>query len=189
MKAPKKKSTQHYVDNKRLYGEMLHYITQLNEAKRNGVPNNELPRVSNYIGQCIFLIAQKLATKPNFASYSFKDEMISDGIENCLMYLHNFNPDKSNNPFAYFTQIIFYAFLRRIQKEQKQTYIKHKALVNSVINNTLVDMGPEDAGHFNAIYTQIDTDKSASLVSKFETKKPSKKAPKGLEKFMGDDDV
>ena len=184
----KKKSSQHYVDNKRLYGEMLHYINALNEAKQNGLTGNELPRISNYIGKCIFLIAQKLATKPNFASYSFKDEMISDGIENCLMYIHNFNPDKSTNPFAYFTQIIFYAFLRRIQKEQKQSYIKHKALVNSSINNTLVNMGSEDAGHFSVVYAQLDTDKSANLINKFEKPKPVKEKPKsGVEKFMGED--
>lgn len=185
----KKKSGQHYVDNKRLYGEMLHYITELNAAKEKGLPKEQWPKVSNYIGKCIFLIAEKLATKPNFASYSFKDEMISDGIENCLMYIHNFNPDKSTNPFAYFTQIIFYAFLRRIQKEQKQSYIKHKALINSSINNTLVNVGSEDAGHFNVVYAQLDTDRSASLINKFEKPKVVKKKVKsGIEKFIGDDD-
>lgn len=185
----KKKSGQHYVDNKRLYGEMLHYITELNAAKEKGLPKDQWPRVNNYIGKCIFLIAEKLATKPNFASYSFKDEMISDGIENCLMYIHNFNPDKSTNPFAYFTQIIFYAFLRRIQKEQKQSYIKHKSLVNSSINNTLVNIGSEDAGHFNVVYAQLDTDKSATLINKFEKPKVVKKKElTGIEKFIGDDD-
>lgn len=185
----KKAKPAHYVDNKKLYGEMLHYINELNAAKAKGLTGDDLPRISNYIGTCIFLIAEKLATKPNFANYTFKDEMISDGIENCLMYLHNFNPDKSTNPFAYFTQIIFYAFLRRIQKEQKQSYIKHKTLVNSAINNTLVNMSSEDSSHFNVVYTQLDNDRATNLINKFETNKVAKvKKPKGVEKFIGDDD-
>jgi hypothetical protein len=67
-----------------------------------------------------------LSQKPNFANYPFKEEMIGDGIENCLMYAHNFNPRKSKNPFSYFTQIIYFAFLRRIEKEKKQAYVKLK---------------------------------------------------------------
>ena len=83
----------------------------------------EKPRVSNYIGDCFLKIANGLSHKPNFMNYTFKDDMVSDGIENCLQYIHNFNPDKSNNPFAYFTQIIYYAFIRRIQRENKQTHV------------------------------------------------------------------
>jgi len=115
--------------------------------------------------------------------------MVSDGIENCLMYLHNFNPDKSKNPFAYFTQIIYYAFIRRIQKEQKQQYIKHKTMMNSSIMNTLVEMSPDDATHFNAVYVHMDTDKSKDLIDKFEkSNKPKKSSTKGVEKFIGDDE-
>ena len=80
----------------------------------------EKPRVSNYIGECFLKIANGLSHKPNFMNYTFKDDMVSDGIENCLQYIHNFNPDKSNNPFAYFTQIIYYAFIRRIQREKNK---------------------------------------------------------------------
>ena len=61
-------------------------------------------------------------------NYTFREDMVSDGIENCLQYIHNFNPNKSNNPFAYFTQIIYYAFIRRIQREKKQTHVKHKLI-------------------------------------------------------------
>lgn len=180
----------HYVDNKKLNGEMIHYLNNLNTAKAAGLTGNDLPRVPDYIGVAIFLIASKLATKGNFIGYSYRDEMVSDGIENCLMYLHNFNPEKSTNPFAYFTQIIYYAFLRRIQKEQKQQYIKHKSLINSSIMNTLVEMSPDDASHFNSVYVHMDADKSRDLVDKFEKSKLKKEAPKkGLEKFIEIDEI
>ena len=115
MTVPKKK-TNHYIDNKKFYGEMIRFHNACQKAKEEG---EERPRIPEYVGECIMLIAQRLSTRPNFIGYSYREEMIGDGIENCLAYIHNFNPDKSNNPFAYFTQIIYYAFLRRIQKEKK----------------------------------------------------------------------
>lgn len=131
-----KKSKIYYVDNKKLFEEMSKFITKCESAEAAG---DQRPKIPEYIGECIFKIATRLATKPNFASYTYKDEMISDGIEVCIRYIHNFNPEKSNNPFAYFTQIIYYAFLQRIQKEKKQAYIKAKSFENSAIMNTLVD--------------------------------------------------
>ena len=145
----KKKKANNYIDNKKFYAEMIIYRRLYDEAMAAGEPR---PIVSRYVGECIMLIATRLATRPNFVGYSYKDEMISDGIENCLAYLHNFNPEKSTNPFAYFTQIIYYAFLRRIQKEKKQLYIKHKSFENSMIMNTLVDMAPEDQRHYSAAF-------------------------------------
>lgn len=180
----------HYVDNKKLNAEMIIYINGLNAAKAIGLTGHALPRIPDYIGECIFKIAHGLAHKGNFIGYSYRDEMVSDGIENCLMYLHNFNPEKSTNPFAYFTQIIYYAFLRRIQKEQKQQYIKHKSLINSSVMNTLVEMSPSDASHFNAVYVHMDADKSRDLVDKFEKSKLKKEAPKkGLERFIEVDEI
>ena len=83
------------------------------------------PPVTNYIGECFLKIANGLSYRPNFINYTYRSEMVSDGIENCLQYIHNFDPEKSKNPFAYFTQIIYYAFLRRIQKEKEtSTYQK-----------------------------------------------------------------
>ncbi len=113
--------------------------------------------------------------------------MIGDAIENCLRYIHNFNPEKSNNPFAYFTQIMYYAFLRRIEKEKKQTYIKYKTMENSVAMNTLVELAPGDAAHFNAAIMQMDMVKLATLTEKYDTKQTEKKTrnKKGLEKFIG----
>ena len=101
------------------------------EAEEQGKPQ---PPVTNYIGECFLKIANHLSYRPNFINYTYRDEMISDGIENCLQYVHNFNPDKSNNPFAYFTQIIYYAFLRRIQKEKKQSHVKNKLIENMTVD-------------------------------------------------------
>ena len=119
---------EHYVSNKDFLAAMIAYRKSVNKAKRE---KKEKPPVPDYIGSCFLKIANHLSYRPNFINYTFKDDMISDGIENCLQYLDNFNPTKSNNPFAYFTQIIYYAFIRRIQKEKKQVTIKHKILTDS----------------------------------------------------------
>lgn len=125
-----------YVNNKDLLEALIAYRTACKDAEECG---EKAPKVPEYIGSCILMIATRLATKPNFSGYSYKDEMISDGIENCLQYIHNFDPEKSQNPFAYFTQIIWYAFLRRIQKEKKQMYIKFKASQNMMTEGNLMD--------------------------------------------------
>ena len=184
-KIPKKKKSNHYIDNKLFYTEMVKYHTAFQETKRLG---EDRPPVPNYVGKCIMLIAQRLATRPNFVGYSYKDEMIGDAIENCLRYLHNFNPEKTNNPFAYFTQIVYNAFLRRIEKEKKQLYIKHKSFENSIVMNTLVDMAPEDRSQFAAVYINVN-EQLGELVQKFEAKNPIINKPKkGVEKFIEDGD-
>jgi DNA-directed RNA polymerase specialized sigma subunit len=113
---------------------MVEYKTKLIEAKR---AEKTKPQVSNYIGQSILLICNNLAKKPNFSGYTYKQDMISDGIIDCIAAVDNFDPDRTNNPFAYFTQIAWNAFIRRIQKEKKQTYIKHKNFENSFLMNEL----------------------------------------------------
>ncbi len=118
-----KKKKEHYVNNKEFLQAMISFRDSVMLAEKNG---EERPRVTPYIGECLMKIAVHLSHKPNFINYTFKEEMISDGIENCLQYIDNFNPEKSQNPFAYFTQIIYYAFLRRIQKEKKHLYTKYK---------------------------------------------------------------
>jgi len=119
-----KRAKKNYVNNKDFLEALIAYKKACTEAEDAG---DEKPRCPDYIGKCIYQIATRLATKPNFSGYSYKDDMISDGIENCLSYMSNFNSEKSSNPFAYFTQIIWYAFLRRIQKEKKQMYIRFKS--------------------------------------------------------------
>ena len=122
------KKNSHYIDNKRFLEEIVEHRKAVKRAKREGV---KPPGVTDYIGQCFLDIANNLAKKPNFANYSFKEEMVGDAVENCIMYATNFDPAKSKNPFAFFTQITFYAFLRRIQKEKKQLYIKLKCFEDS----------------------------------------------------------
>src|SRR5210317_1712242 len=114
---------EHYVNNKEFLEAMKAYKKEVNKAKKE---KREKPPVTDYIGSCFLKIANHLSYRPNFINYTFRDDMISDGIENCLQYLDNFNPAKSSNPFAYFTQIIYFAFIRRIQKEKKQVTIKNK---------------------------------------------------------------
>lgn len=186
---PKKRMKHNYIDNKKLYTEMVKYINQVNEAKEKGIPKEKWPVINDYIGKSVYDIAINLARKSNFSGYSYKDDMIGDAIENCLMYIHNFNPDKSNNPFAYFTQIMYYAFLRRIGKEQKQQYIRQKSMIESVTMNTVADMAAEDSTQF-AGALDFDMDKYKNFVDKFETtNKIKSKKKKGLENFMEEEDV
>ena len=120
-----KKKSEHYVNNKELLEALIVYRAKVAAAAEQG---KSKPRITNYLGECFLKIATHLSYKPNFVNYMFRDDMISDGIENCVQYIHNFDPEKSRNPFAYFTQIIHYAFLRRIQKEKKQLEIKTKII-------------------------------------------------------------
>ena len=123
-----RKKSEHYVNNKQLLEALIVYRGKVATAKENDLPK---PRITNYLGECFLKIATHLSYKPNFVNYMFREDMISDGIENCVQYIHNFDPEKSRNPFAYFTQIIHYAFLRRIQKEKKQLEIKTKIIEKS----------------------------------------------------------
>ena len=137
-----KKKPEHYVNNKELLEAMVVYRLKVERSYKNtfGVDLAEQPKkerarrwegkplIPNYLGESFLKIATHLSYKPNFVNYMFREDMISDGIENCVQYIHNFNPEKSKNPFAYFTQVIHYAFLRRIQKEKKQLEIKTKII-------------------------------------------------------------
>ena len=137
----KAKEKPHYVDNKKFLEAMIEYREKCEKAKEK---NRNKPDVTNYIGECFLKIANHLSYRPNFINYTFRDDMISDGIENCLQYMDNFNPDKSNNPFAYFTQIIYYAFIRRIQKEKKQIQIKSKLIANTGVENMMDQLQGDD---------------------------------------------
>ena len=130
-----KKKSEHYVNNKELLAALIDYRAEVAVAKTKDLPK---PRISNYLGECFLKIATHLSYKPNFVNYMFRDDMISDGIENCVQYIHNFDPNKSRNPFAYFTQIIHYAFLRRIQKEKKQLEIKTKIIEKTGYDEVMV---------------------------------------------------
>jgi hypothetical protein len=156
----------HYVNNKKLYETLVEYKDKIKVCESEG---KQLPRIPEYVGECIWQIANRLSTKPNFVNYTYRDEMISDGIENCVMVIKNFDPNKSQNPFAYFTQIIYYAFIRRIQKEKKQTYIKHKSLENFAINEALFDTQDGDASSFSTNSAEgLNSEYMSDFVQSFE---------------------
>ena len=151
---PRPKKSEHYVNNKEFLNALEDYFIKVERAKLNDQPKPQIPR---YIGECFLKIANHLSFKPNFVNYMFKDDMICDGIENCVQYIHNFNPKKSENPFAYFTQIIYYAFLRRIQREKRQLEIKNKSLERSGFSEVFTDDNTLDGGNYSD-YNSIKDD-------------------------------
>ena len=172
-----KKKSVHYVDNKKFLQGMIDW--------RETWPDEEnIPPVTNYIGECFLKIATHLSYRPNFINYTYRDEMISDGIENCLQYVKNFNPEKSKNPFAYFTQIIYYAFLRRIAKEKKQSHIKNKMIEREAYNSFTTMEGDSNS-------YQVDNIDLTAFLPEEDVYKPKKKQStkkKGLEVFMEKED-
>ena len=162
MSTTKKKGV-HYIDNKEFHAAMIAWKELCKEAEEAG---EEKPQVTNYIGECFLKIANGLSYRPNFINYTYRSEMVSDGIENCLQYIHNFDPEKSKNPFAYFTQIIYYAFLRRIQKEKKQLEIKGKILERSGFDEVMhTDRYTGNMSGMNASYSDM-----GSIKENIETK-------------------
>ena len=150
-----KAKSEHYVNNKELLAALIDYRDRLDIAKRRDLPK---PRISNYVGECFLKIATHLSYKPNFVNYMFREDMISDGIENCVQYIHNFDPNKSRNPFAYFTQIIHYAFLRRIQREKRQLDIKNKIVEKTGFESLMTsdtNLTNEYRNDYNAIRENI----------------------------------
>jgi hypothetical protein len=173
----------HYINNKDFLKEMTKYRTSIRKAKRLGLPKPQIPR---YVAECFMKIAENLSHKPNFLSYTFRDEMIADAIENCVMYVDNFDPSKSSNPFAYFTQITYYAFLRRIQKEKKQLYVKYKATETAGILDEF-ELNENEDGTFRQfeLYDNI-----SEFIINYENARKEKKTKKvGLEKFVDEDVV
>jgi len=173
----------HYINNKDFLREMIKYRLTIRKAKRAQKPK---PRIPRYVAECFMKIAENLSHKPNFLSYTFREEMVADAIENCVMYIDNFDPGKSSNPFAYFTQITYYAFLRRIQKEKKQLYVKYKSTENAGILDEY-ELNENEDGTFRQfeLYENI-----SEFISNFENAKIKKKAKKiGLEKFVDEEAV
>jgi hypothetical protein len=172
----------HYVNNADFLQALIDYKQACEKAKEDG---KEDPQIPNYIGECFLKIAEHLSRKPNFVSYSFRDEMICDAVENCLMYFRNFDPDKSKNPFAYFTQIIYYAFLRRIMREKKQLYVKYKATEQFGILDEF-EMYEDSEGNMKQFQLY---DNISEFIQNFEESKKKKKdaKAKGLEKFLNEE--
>tara|TARA_B100001029_G_scaffold38127_1_gene29300 strand:- start:42 stop:512 length:471 start_codon:yes stop_codon:yes gene_type:complete len=147
-----RKRSEHYVNNKEFLYAIVAYKQEIKDAEAAGQPKPVIPR---YIGECFLKIATHLSYKPNFVNYMFKDDMVCDGIENCVQYINNFNPEKSTNPFAYFTQIIHYAFLRRIQKEKKQLEIRQKIIERSGFDEVFVADEDGKSSEYNSIKDAI----------------------------------
>ena len=149
-----KKQKEHYVNNKEFLEAMKAYKKSVNKAKRE---KREKPPVTDYIGSCFLKIANHLSYRPNFINYMYKEDMISDGVENCVQYIDNFDPAKSTNPFAYFTQIVYYAFLRRIAKEKRQMDIKDKLIEKSGYDEVFSTDNKDDHAQMNSIKSRIET--------------------------------
>jgi len=172
---------QHYVDNEKFLVVMTAYRNAYLDGKENG--EIQKPMIPDYAGECFLKIAERLSHRPNFINYAFREEMVSDGIENCVMYASNFNPEKSSNPFAYFTQITYYAFLRRIEKEKKQLYIKYKTMdeFSSLEDNSDMSQMEGNTGAISSGASPLSNDKRASIydfIATFEEKKRAKKRVK-----------
>jgi hypothetical protein len=174
------KAKPHYVSNADFLVAMKQYKEMVLAAEAAGDPK---PRVPEYIGECLLKIATHLSYKSNFINYTYREDMILDGVENCLQYINNFDPTKSSNPFAYFTQIIYYAFIRKIQKEKKQTYVKNKMIMEMPFE--LFELQEQDEGgeYANSMmdYLRNNNDSDYNMPKKKVTKKKPKSS---LESFM-----
>lgn len=179
-----------YINNTQLLKALREYKASINKAKKAG---HDKPRVPEYIGECILKIAQHLSFKNNFINYSYKEDMISDGVENCISYIDNFDPRKSKNPFAYFTQIIYFAFIRRIQIEKKQSNIKNELIQNHAFDTFDIQAHDQEGEYLNTYVNylhknqDLDTYQPKQAVKQtVKTRKPRKKTikPNSLRKFM-----
>jgi hypothetical protein len=175
-----------YVNNDEFLVAITKYRESVLKSKELGT---EKPVVPNYIGDCILKIATHLSYKPNFINYTYKDEMILDGVENCIRYIDNFDPAKSNNPFAYFTQIIYYAFIHRITREKKHAYIKHKLIQNMSYDAFEIQDHDDENQFMNAYldFMQNNSNFDESFITKKEEKR-KRKSKTNLDEFIGEAD-
>jgi len=171
------KSAKHYIDNEKFCKSMIEWRKLVEEYESSG--EEKRPPLTDYIAECFLKIAEHLSHRPNFINYPFREDMIGDGVENCILYAHNFDPEKSSNPFSYFTQIIYYAFLRRIEKEKKQAYIKYKCLEMNDFDGKIVDWlksQPDITSYSDFISKHFSL--SESDIQKMEPEKKNKKRRK-----------
>jgi len=153
-----KKESVHYVNNADFSQAVVEYVKTVNKAKEQGEPQ---PIIPDYIAQCFLRIAEGLSHKHNFIRYTYREEMVMDAVENCLKAIANYNIETATrtgkpNAFAYFTQITWYAFLRRISKEKKQQDIKMKFLTRADIEDFIEGYDAADEGS-QAIISYVDT--------------------------------
>ena len=181
--AEEQKQKAHYVDNAEFLKAIKEYKGKVLEAESSG---SEKPRVPEYIGDCLLKIATHLSYKHNFINYTYREDMILDGVENCLQYIDNFDPNRSSNPFAYFTQIIYYAFIRKIQKEKKQSIVKNKLILDMSFDEFELQAQDEDGEYTNMMmdYLRNNNDVEYNIPKKTKKKKTS-----SLDDFVEENDV
>jgi hypothetical protein len=189
MKKANKDTTRHYIDNSVFLQEITAYRNTVQDAIKNNI---DKPQVPEYIGECFIKIANQLAFKSNFINYSFRDDMILDAIENCLTYIDNFDPAKSSNPFAYFTQITYYAFIRRIQKEKKNLQTKYK-YIESLDLDSIIRQIHDEGDYSNSFVSYLKKQAGLARQEMSETEKVAsttlKRTPKYLQKPKKQTDV
>lgn len=194
-KMARKKSI-HYVNNSDFSTAVVEYVEKVEAARKEKI---NIPKVPDYIAQCFLKIAEGLSHKANFIRYTYREEMVMDAVENCLKAIGNYNLEAATrtgkpNAFAYFTQITWYAFLRRITKEKKQQEIKLKYLTKSGIDS-FIDIGTEEvasgtATHFvDTLRDRIQRVRSSDeemkeIVKKERKKRKVKIADSDLSEFM-----
>ena len=173
------KQNEHYVNNKEFTAAVAEFNEKCKLAESKG---KTPPQMSNYIGECIYKIATRLSTRPNFINYTYRDEMICDAIENCIQYIKNFNIEKSNNAFAYITQICYYAFLRRIQKEKKQVFIKQQMTMD-ITQDTFDTIDGDTTGITNTNVEWMQENMNQVQYEPRKSKRKKATTTKGLDKF------
>lgn len=192
-KLPKKRVKHDYVDNKRLFAELTTYVEEVNKLREQGLEREHWPEVPKYVTLAIKNIATNLSYRFNFIGYSFREEMVGDGIENCFMYLHNFDCNhKAKNAFGYINRIIWQAFIRRIKHEEKERYVKYKSALNHSMNMSFdTEHSINDS---NDLFIDSNAEKYAEFIDKFESsnkiikkKKEQENEKKGIERFIKDE--
>ena len=194
----KPKDKPHYVNNREFSYAVVDYVKSVQLAESEG---REPPKVTNYIASCFLKISEGLSHKSNFIRYTYREEMVMDAVENCLKAIHNYNIEaatRTGNPnaFAYFTQICYYAFLRRIAKEKKQQDVKFKYIENAGIED-FIHYDPSMSGDHHEVERMFvdelrdridkirDVDTKVKDFAKEEKEKEKEAKKKGLELFMG----
>ncbi len=171
---PRSDKTKHYVDNEKMYAALVDYTAAVKVADEAGVKH---PRVSNYIGECFMKICSRLASVYQFCNYTYKDEMTDRAIEACLRKVLSFNPEKSANPFSYFTQTAYYSFLNTLEVEKQQTYIRYKAMTDRMATDGY-DLAQEDVHEIQQVETEnedFSLEHIQTFVDAYEKKKFKKK--------------
>jgi hypothetical protein len=189
-----KKENVHYVNNADFSNAVVEYVQSANEAKAS---NQTVPIVPNYIAECFLRISEGLSHKSNFIRYTYREEMVMDAVENCLKAIHNYDLSTATrtgrpNAFAYFTQIAWYAFLRRIAKEKKQQDIKLSYLSKVNVEQLLGELDEVDLQQTQYVVESLrqridrvkDTDKAVKEYGKTQKKKRTRLADSDLSEFL-----